>query len=252
MYIRNTHDAIGNTISNTMKIIPAIDLYNGNVVRLYQGRKGQCKIYSTEPLKVAEKWIKEGAMLIHIVDLNASFDEGDNLEIIKKIVGLGVEVEAGGGIRTFDRAQDLIACGISRIIMGTKALDDCFLTALIELYSDKVAVSVDAFNGKVATHGWQMQTDIEYFDFIKGLTDKGVNCVIYTDISKDGTLKGPSIDHMKKLACFSDSRFILSGGVGNLNDLKLIKKELPFVYGIIVGKALYENKLSLKDAINQG
>lgn len=233
-----------------MKIIPAIDLYNGNVVRLYQGKKDQCKVYSNDPVSVARKWIEEGAELLHIVDLNASFDEGNNIGLIKEITGLGAETEVGGGVRTFNRAEKLFACGVTRLILGTKALDTDFLTTLIKTYNDKIAVSVDTSKGKVATFGWRTKTELTYLDFIQHLIEGGVRWIVYTDITKDGTLTGPSIGQMKKLSSFTGPKYIISGGVGAIKDLKLIKKELPFIYGAIVGRALYEKTITLKSALS--
>jgi len=232
-----------------MKIIPAIDLLDGKVVRLFQGKKELSTVYSKDPVSVAQQWIDAGADLLHIVDLSASFGDKDNTEIISKIAGLGVDIEVGGGIRYTDTADKLIDSGVSRIILGTKAMDSKFLTSLLEKYKDKVAVSVDAQNGKVMTHGWQSSTELDYLVFIKDLVSKGVKWIVYTDISKDGTLEGPSIEQMKKMGFILGTHFILSGGVGTLEDLRLVQKELPFVYGAIVGKSLYEKTLDLKQAI---
>ena len=234
-----------------MLVIPAIDLYQGKVVRLLRGDPSHSKVYSDNPLSMARKWQDEGAKIIHVVDLSAAFGEADNLEIIAKIIkDTDIKIQVGGGLRDLAKIQDLISLGAERVVIGTKSLDDDFLKSLISsIGAEKIAVGVDAVDSFVAVEGWKKKTKIKSSDFIAHLADKGIKWVIYTDISRDGTLSGPNMDALRQLEAFSKINFIASGGVSSLDDLEKIRKELPFIKGVIVGKALYENSFSLKEAM---
>ncbi|OQX87536.1 MAG: 1-(5-phosphoribosyl)-5-[(5-phosphoribosylamino)methylideneamino]imidazole-4-carboxamide isomerase [Candidatus Omnitrophica bacterium 4484_70.2] len=231
-----------------MVVIPAIDILDKKVVRLYQGRRELSKVYSDSPLSVAQRWKEEGAKLLHIVDLNASFGDGNNLEVVKEIVRLKIDVELGGGIREEKRAEEVFGIGVKRVIISTQALDDVFLTYLLKKYPFRVGVSVDVAKGRFMREGWQKASEINVFDFIHLLIKKGVEWIVYTDICKDGTLSGPNIKEIEKLASFKGARFIISGGIRSIDDIKKIKEGLPSAYGVIVGKALYEGRLHLKEA----
>ncbi|MDD5585116.1 MAG: 1-(5-phosphoribosyl)-5-[(5-phosphoribosylamino)methylideneamino]imidazole-4-carboxamide isomerase [Candidatus Omnitrophica bacterium] len=235
-----------------MLIIPAIDLLDGKVVRLTRGDPKQSRVYSEDPVATAQRWLEAGTSLLHVVDLSAAFDKGDNLSFIREIIRtVKIKIEVGGGIRDINRAQELIALGVERIIVGTKSLDEKFLTSLIKSVGpDRIAVGVDVKDSYVATHGWQKTTKVKGNDFIASLYTKGVRWVIYTDISRDGTLSGPNISEVKSLVSFKDLNCILSGGVSSLEDLKQIKKDAPFLKGVIVGKALYEGTIELSQALH--
>lgn len=233
-----------------MKIIPAIDLLDGKVIRLYQGKKESVTVYSDNPLEIACQWIREGAGTLHVVDLSASFGEGDNLEVIRKLAGLGIQIQVGGGIRSLQRGEELLNMGVNRVIVGTKATDEDFLKTFIKEFKEKVAVGVDIFEGKMRCEGWCKETDLNFLDFVKSLIDEGVKWIIYTDISRDGTLKGPGMENIKKLAFLKGPNYIVSGGIATIEDLKLIKEKTPFIYGIITGKALYEKKINLREALS--
>lgn len=235
-----------------MTIIPAIDLWEGKVVRFKRGEPQFSTEYSNNPFKIAEKWQAAGAKLLHLVDLSCALGKGDNLEIIKKIITAKVvKVEVGGGIRSLAKAQELISLGAQRVVIGTKSLDENFLDSIIKsLGREKVAVGVDVINNTVALDGWRRKTTLNYFDFIRFLRDKGVKWVIYTDISKDGMLCGIDTEELKGFAGFKDMNFILSGGVASLDDLVKIKQNAPFIRGVIIGKALYEGKIDLAEAIS--
>jgi phosphoribosylformimino-5-aminoimidazole carboxamide ribotide isomerase len=233
-----------------MKVIPAIDLLDGKVVRLYQGKKESAVVYSSDPVSVASRWIQEGATALHLVDLSASFGEGDNLPVISRIAQLGISIEVGGGIRDFERAEELLAMGVDRCILGTKAIDLDFLDQFLKKFKDKTAVSVDAWGGKLRSHGWRLQTETPFLDFIEVLIKKGINWIIYTDIAKDGSLQGPALENVKGLADLKGPNYIVSGGISNIDDIIRIQKEAPFVWGLIVGKSLYEGTLNLRDAIS--
>lgn len=230
-----------------MLIIPAIDLLDGKVVRLTKGNPKMSKIYSKDPIGIAKKWEDEGAKLLHLVDLSAAFGEGDNLEITKNIIrAVKIKVEVGGGVREIRKAKALLEAGAERIIIGTKSIEKDFLeNILASCGSQAIAVSVDVDNGFVAVKGWQEKTRIRSFEFIQALKEQGIRWIVYTDICRDGTLRGPNYREIKKLSSFKDVNFIVSGGVASLRDVKNIIKETPFVWGIIIGKALYEGKISL-------
>jgi len=234
-----------------MVIIPAIDLWNGEVVRLLRGDPALSTVYSKNPVEVAKKWKSQGAEILHLVDLSAALGQKDNLEVISKILEeVDIKIEVGGGIRDQKKAEKLISLGAERVIVGTKSLDGSFLKKLIKsLGRDKVAVGADVINSQIAVRGWQEKTSFEILDFIKYLKDKGVKWVIYTDISRDGTLEGVNLEQIEKLSVFEDLNIIISGGVSSLNDLKDIKQKAPFVWGVIVGKALYEGKINLETVL---
>lgn len=235
-----------------MLIIPAIDLYNGKVVRFIKGDPLKSTVYSDDPLGVAKRFKEEGASVMHIVDLSSALGEGDNLSIIEKILKeVDIKIEVGGGIRDIEKALKLVSLGAERIVVGTKSLDDSFIESLIANISiEKIAVGVDVKEGKVATKGWKEKSSLEPLSFIENITAKGIKWIIYTDISRDGTLQGVNLDALSKLERFSGVNFIASGGVSNLEDLKGLKRSLPFVWGCICGKALYEGKFTVNEAVS--
>jgi len=231
-----------------MLLVPAIDILDGKVVRLYQGRKERKKVYFQNPCEVAKMWQERGASLIHIVDLNASLGEGNNLEVIEEILKLKIKSQVAGGIRDLGKIEKLLAWGAERVVIGTKALEERFLKKVINLCGEKVAVSVDVSGEKVSCEGWKKRTEIDYLEFIHFLEEKGVKYVIYTDILRDGTLKGINIEKIKKLSSFKEIFFVIGGGVKDLGDLELIKKEASFIKGVILGKALYEGRIDFEEA----
>lgn len=234
-----------------MIIIPAIDLYNGKVVRFVKGNPLQSTVYSDNPLDVARRWQKQGAQIIHVVDLSAALGEADNLKIIEKILKeIDVDIELGGGIRSVEAAKKNLSYGAKRIIVGTKSLDEGFLEELINNFgAEKIAVSVDVKEGFVATKGWKEKSTLKPMSFIENIIVKGVKWIIYTDVSRDGTLQGVNLDAFSEFSQFKSVNFIASGGVSSLDDLKNLKKKLPFIWGCICGKALYDNKFKLKEAV---
>ena len=235
-----------------MLIIPAIDLYNGKVVRFVKGDPSQSTVYSNNPLEIAKQWKEDGAKIIHVVDLSAALGEGDNLKSIETILKeVDIKVEVGGGIRSIDIAVKLISLGAERIVIGTKSLDDNFLKNLIASVDvEKIAVGVDVKEGRVATKGWKEKSVLEPMSFIENIISKGIKWIIYTDISRDGTLSGVNLAALSELSRFESINFIASGGVSSLEDLKNLKQKLPFVWGCICGKALYDGKFKLKEAIS--
>lgn len=236
-----------------MLIIPAIDLRGGKVVRLFQGKFNRQKVYSSDPVKVAKHWARQGAKFLHIVDLDgASSGAPKNLEVLKEIItGVGIPVEFGGGVRSVETISRLLALGVERVILGTKAAaDEEFLKKAWKKFGEKIIVSIDAKDGKVLTQGWNRKSAKTALDFAKDLKKIGFKQIIYTDISKDGTLAGPNILGIKELLKLTGLRIIASGGVSDLKDLiKLNKFKKQGLAGVIIGKALYEGKFTLVEAL---
>ena len=236
-----------------MLIIPAIDLRNGLVVRLFQGKFSSEKVYSHDPIKVAKHWAKQGAQFLHIVDLDgASSGSFKNLEVVKEIVHkVGIPFEFGGGVRDLKTILTLLKLGCARVILGTKAASDIqFLRKAWKKFGEKIIVSIDAKCGKVLTQGWNCEVAKTTLVFAKELKTIGFKQLIYTDISKDGTLSGPDISGIKELLKEAQLNVIASGGVSDLKDLiKLNKLEKQGLSGVIVGKALYEGKFTLVEAL---
>ena len=233
-----------------MIVIPAIDLLKNRVVRLKKGKKESAVVYDDDPLNTARRWADCGAELIHIVDLDAAFGDGDNINVVDRIVSSGIDVEFGGGVRSVSKAESLINMGVKRLVIGTKAADRSFLTKIINEFGSRIAVGVDVLDGKFMKLGWQRDSGYEAKDFITYLINNGVQWVIYTDISRDGMLEGVNIEALKWLKGFKNVNFIISGGISSLDDIKKIKAEIPFVQGVIIGKALYEGRIDLRKAIS--
>jgi len=236
-----------------MLIIPAIDLRGGKVVRLFQGKFDCQKVYSADPVKVAKHWAKQGAKFLHIVDLDAAASgKLKNFEVLKKIIDqVGIGVEFGGGVRSIETISQLLSLGVIRVILGTRAASDAkFLKQAWKKFGERIIVSIDAKCGKVLTHGWNCKVAKTALVFAKELKTIGFKQLIYTDISKDGTLAGPNISGIKELIKGTGLKVIASGGVASLNDLlKLKKLQKKGCAGVIIGKALYEGKFTLVEAL---
>ena len=238
-----------------MLVIPAIDLKDGQVVRLYQGDYEQKKIYSYQPEEVAKEFENLGAKYIHIVDLDgAKIGKNMNLEAIKRIrQNVNIPIELGGGIRDKGTVElYLEKLKIDRVILGTVALNNPeFLKEMLQKYGpEKIVVGVDIKEGKISTSGWLDTSKVYYLDFIQELEQIGVKYIIVTDISKDGTLQGPNYEIYQTIKENSNIQFVVSGGVKDLQDIRKVSR-LDY-YGCIVGKAYYEGKMDLKKAIEEG
>ncbi|MEG0156129.1 MAG: 1-(5-phosphoribosyl)-5-[(5-phosphoribosylamino)methylideneamino]imidazole-4-carboxamide isomerase [Anaerovoracaceae bacterium] len=232
-----------------MKIFPAIDLRNGKAVRLFQGDYDQETIYSDSPVSVAEGFKEAGASCLHLVDLDGAKDGTlVNFDSIKEIVSrVNLFVEVGGGIRDEERIRQYLDLGVSRVILGTIAIQDPeFLAAMVKKYGDKIAVGVDAKEGKVAINGWKEVTDMDSLEFCKHLAQIGVKTVIYTDISKDGGLTGTNLEVYAQLKEIEGLDIVASGGISFEEE---IPKLAEMVSAAILGKAIYSGKLSLKKCI---
>ena len=235
-----------------MIIFPAIDIKDKKCVRLTQGDFDKVNVYGEDPSLMAKKWADDGAEFIHVVNLNGSRDEiGINDETLSKVAkSVDVPIQVGGGIRDEKRVKELLDLGINRAIVGTMAIENKeLLKELIEKYkADKIVVSIDAKNGKVATHGWEKVSDIDSVDLCKELEQIGVKTIVYTDISKDGMLEGPNFDIYKELSQKTSLDIIASGGVTSIDDVKRLLD--MNMYGAIIGKALYDNRIDLKEVLD--
>ena len=235
-----------------MIILPAIDLLDGQVVRLREGKLGDKTVYSDDPLGFARRWEEEGGNCLHVVDLNAAFTgEPRNIEMIKRLVRtLNIPVQVGGGIRSLEAAATFIEAGVSRIVIGTGAVDSpIFLENLVNRFGGhKIAVSVDAKDGNVAIRGWTEVTSINVLDFIRMVEKLGVATIIFTDIATDGTLIGPNFAALEKILVNTHCQVISSGGVANLDHIKQLAS-MPGLYGTIIGRALFDGTIDLGEAV---
>jgi len=238
-----------------MLIIPAIDIKAGQVVRLTQGKFDQQKVYADCPASIAKHWAKLGAQFLHIVDLDGASGAGvKNLDSLKEIIReAGIPLEFGGGVRDLETIRQLLVLGVSRVVLGTRAaVDRKFLLEAAKEFGKKVIVSIDAKDGLVMVEGWQSVNGAgrKAIDFAKELKDAGFSQVIYTDVSTDGMLCGPNLFGIKQLSKESGLQIIASGGVSSLKDLEDLKGLADDgVVGVIIGKALYENKFTLTEAL---
>ena len=237
-----------------MKLIPAIDLMNGKCVRLYKGDFNKRKEFSREPHEQAKYWEKEGAKCIHIVDLDAAKTGMPiNDEIIKNIVKeVNIPIQIGGGIRSQERIKKLFSYGIDKVIMGTSAIENKELVKKLSTkFPRRIIIGIDSKDGKVSTRGWLEQSDVLAIDLVKEFSSFEIASFIVTDIDTDGTLEGTNEVFIKKILENTDIPVIASGGVGSISDLlSLTKFEVSGLDGVIVGKALYENKFKISEANN--
>lgn len=233
-----------------MQVIPAIDLRQGRCVRLFQGDPGQQTVYSDDPVRVARRWQEEGATLLHLVDLDGAFaGRPGNLTVIREVCrALSIPVEVGGGLREIRDMESALQAGAARIILGSSALQKEVVSEAVSRFGpDRVIVGLDARSGRVAVDGWVRTTDLSAFDLALTLREAGIEEIIYTDIRRDGTLSGPNLEELRRMAA-TGLRIIASGGVSQLQDIRDLGA-IPGVVGVIVGKALYDGALSLREAI---
>lgn len=236
-----------------MLAIPAIDLKDGQVVRLFQGKFDSQTTYAEKPEEVAKRFEEEGAKRIHLVDLDGALkgtpkNQSAVERILKKV---RVPCEIGGGIRSLDVAEEYLRMGLSWVILGTKAcLDRGFLKEAVGEFKEKVILGLDAKDGLIATDGWTKVTKEKAAGFAVEAEKIGVRQIIYTDISKDGALKGPNLSEIENLAKSIRADVIASGGIGSLKDIEALRKlKQPNISGVIVGKAIYEKKFSVSELV---
>jgi len=231
-------------------VIPAVDLLGGKCVRLFRGDPTKNKVYYEDPLEAAQILEREGAELIHVVDLDAALGSGDNLQAIKRILeNVQVKVEIGGGIRSLEKADELLKLGAYRIIFGTAAVKNPSLVkeAVTSFGSEHVAVAIDEKDGKVAVHGWQNKSTVDCLELARLFDGMAVGALIFTPVSVDGTLEGPRIEKTVELMNAVSVPVVASGGVAKLDDLVALNK--TGVAGVIVGTAIYEKKFTVKEAL---
>ncbi|MBR3780304.1 MAG: 1-(5-phosphoribosyl)-5-[Clostridia bacterium] len=233
-----------------MQIFPATDILGGKVVRLTKGDYNQVKIYADSPAEMALEFMKDGATNLHMVDLDGAKDGAPvNFEAIREAAKIkDLFIEVGGGIRDMKRVEDYLSLGVKRVILGTAAIRNYpFVEEAVKEFGNAIAVGVDAKDGFVAVSGWQETTSVKSVEFCKKLRDTGVATVIYTDISKDGMLSGTNLEVYSELSEIKGLDIVASGGITFVNEIEKLRD--MNIYGAIVGKAVYEGKLSLKDAL---
>jgi phosphoribosylformimino-5-aminoimidazole carboxamide ribotide isomerase len=235
-----------------MILLPAIDILGGKAVRLTQGDFGAKTEYDDDPLDAARRWVRAGARGLHVVDLDgARTGTPASIEHAARITAeLDVPVQVGGGLRTLEAVRDAIAAGASRVVLGTAAFTDVdFLDEAIAALGDRVIVSIDARDGRVATSGWTEQTEIPVEAVIERLGSRGVRRFVYSSIERDGTLAGPDLDAVRRIARAVRGSFLYSGGISSLEDLRaLAALRQVNLAGVIVGKALYEGRFTVAEA----
>lgn len=233
-----------------MKILPAMDLIDGKCVRLYQGDFKQTTQVGSDPESQLKTFIEDGAEIIHIVDLDgARSGNADQMELISKLCGLStVPVQVGGGIRSIETVREYIKAGASRVVIGTAALEDEeFLKEALKNFQANIVIGIDARNEKVAVRGWETETEVDYIEFAKKMEELGAKTIVFTDISKDGTMQGPNLDQLQKINEAVDCTIVASGGIRNQADLDAVA-----AIGIeeaIVGKAMYEGTVKLRGGL---
>jgi phosphoribosylformimino-5-aminoimidazole carboxamide ribotide isomerase len=238
-----------------MLVIPAIDLMDGKCVRLLRGEAKSKVVYSDDPVATAKKWESQGAEYLHLIDLDGAITGTiSNLNHVQNIFrSVSIPTEFGGGVRGMDQISAVLQAGVERVILGTKACQRDFLADAVSWFGDKIAVGIDARNGMVAVEGWTRSTDLRAVEFAQQVEQMGVKTVIFTDISVDGTLKGPNLASIEELTDAVNMDIIASGGVSSLEDIRRIRAlEEKGVVGVIVGKALYEGTIDLPEAIRVG
>ena len=240
----------------TFTPIPAIDLLNGECVRLKQGDFTTATKYSTDPLKIASDFINAGAKRLHLIDLDgAKQDNTNNREVIKKIIEFcknydaKIEIQVGGGIRQASDIEQLLECKANYLILGTAAINDQnFLKEICSKYPEKIILGLDAKQGMLAVDGWQTTTNISVIDFAKEVIDYGISAIIYTDIERDGVLSGPNIETTNNLASTVSCPVYASGGIGKLDDVDSLRNTK--IAGVIIGRALYTGAIKINDLFN--
>ncbi len=233
-----------------MKVIPAIDLREGKTVRLVKGVPGTETTYFENPIDAMRHWEKLGAKILHIVDLDAALGLGTNIDIIKKIIATSqVEIQVGGGIRTVEYAKDLVAAGAARVACGTSAIKNpAFVEELAQtIGTPRVIVALDHVKGKVAVKGWTEVTNLDAFEISKSMEARGAGQILFSAVEADGALTGPDLAMTEKMVKTVHIPVLAAGGIRNIEDLKQLKR--INVYGVVVGKGLYENKINFRDTL---
>ena len=236
-----------------MKLYPAIDIKDGRCVRLRQGQFDQVKVYSDSPVEIAALWQSKGGSFLHLVDLDGALKgRSANADCIRQIVQtVQIPTELGGGIRSLRDIEEVLDLGVYRAIIGTKAVEDprMLREAVKQFGAEHIAVGIDAKNGMVAVNGWEQISQVSAMDLALLMKDMGVRTIIYTDISRDGMLTGPNVEATKLLSDATGLNVVASGGVSCMEDLRRI--HWAGIHGAIIGKALYENRIDLAQAVQE-
>ena len=235
-----------------MQLIPAVDLMNGKIVRLTHGDPKTAKVYDQfgGPVETANKWRAEGAGKIHIIDLDAALGSGDNLSVIAEIVeNMDLPIQVGGGIRKVEAAEKLLKLGVNQVILGALAFSDPEAVSQIqqEFGAESVIVALDNKDGKIMVEGWKTATGLGVKEALEKFVALDVYTFLVTSITRDGTLSGPDLDTLKEACQYAGAAIIAAGGIGGLDDLVALKR--VGVAGAVIGKALYEGKFTLKEAL---
>ena len=238
-----------------MTIYPAIDIKGGRCVRLTQGRADQETVYSDNPADVARQFVTAGSGWVHVVDLDGAFHgEPQNLEVVQAIAALGMRVQLGGGLRSRAAVERAIGFGVSRVVLGTRAAEsEAFMSELVQSFGEKIAVGIDARNGLVAVKGWVDTTGLDVLTFAGRMASVGVRTIIYTDIGTDGMMTGPNLAAQESMLSAVKCNIIASGGVSRRDDvvaLAQLAKRYSNLDGVIVGKAIYEQRVDLVDLLS--
>ena len=235
-----------------MNLYPAIDLFQGKVVRLSRGDFAKETVYSHQPEEQASEWEKQGARWLHVVDLEgAKSGEPANLSVVLKIrQRVGCKIQFGGGMRHYETVKKVLDAGIDRVVIGTKALDEAFFSKLIRDFGPRIAVGLDARAGMVQTDGWLKESGVTVQELLKQFNDYGLGTVIYTDIQKDGMLEGPNFEGLNDVLRWTRASVILSGGIASVENVEACAQiKAQNFEGVIIGKALYEKRFTLNEAV---
>jgi phosphoribosylformimino-5-aminoimidazole carboxamide ribotide isomerase len=235
-----------------MQLIPAIDLMNGKIVRLSRGEAKTAKVYDQfgGPVETAKRWRDEGAGKLHIIDLDAAFGKGNNHDVIADIAkNIALPIQVGGGIRSFETAAKLFKTGISQVILGSLAFSDLSAIGKIQkrFGAESVIIALDNKDGRIMVEGWKTATALSLKEALEKFTKLGVGTFLITSIAQDGMLSGPDLETLREACKFPNAKVIAAGGIGSINDLTALKR--VGVEGAVIGKALYEGRFTLKEAI---
>lgn len=235
-----------------MIIIPAIDIRDGKCVRLVRGDPKKETVYSDDPAEIAKRWAEQGATRIHVVDLDAAMGKGNNLEALKRIKeSVNIMIQFGGGLRTLETVWNVINMGVSRVVVGTAILrDPAWLKEAMEELGGRVMAAVDTKDGEVMVGGWLDGSGVKIPEALKRIEDIGFKEIIYTDIRRDGMLEGPNVEGLRGVLKLTKMSVYASGGISHLNDIQNLRAlEKDGLKGAVVGKALYDRKFSLSEAL---
>lgn len=233
-----------------MEVIPAIDIRGGRAVRLRQGDYAQETVYEDDPLDAARRWVEQGAAMLHVVDLDGARGDQGNLHSLRRIAGLGVPVQFGGGLRTTDAVGAAVDAGADRVVVGTAAYrDERFVERAVEAFGERLAVAVDVKGGRVAVAGWLETEDAGPVEVLARFSERGVTRFVVTSVDRDGMLDGPDLELARAADGAGSGELVYSGGVSSVADLSaLAELRLASLTGVITGKALYEGRFTLAEA----